>query len=59
MNVCPTNSGTIVHARAQVLIGSFVPMSFCFSTLANNLGLTKGPFFSDLPIRPVTSVWLT
>ncbi len=48
--VCPTNSGTMVQGRAQVLMGSFVPIWFCFSTLRNSLGLTKGPFFSDLPI---------
>ena len=34
MNVCPTNSGTMVQARAQVLIGSFAPIMFIFSTLA-------------------------
>src|SRR3990167_2989488 len=50
MNVCPTNSGTMTHARAQVLTGCFSPLSFCFSTLWKSLGSTKGPFFSDLPM---------
>ena len=54
MNVCPTNSGTIVQARAQVLIGSLVPAVSCCSTLPNSLALTNGPFFSD---RPMVRLW--
>src|ERR1700730_837252 len=50
MNVWPTNSGTMVQARAQVLIGAFWPCWFSRSTFKNNLGLMKGPFFNDLPI---------
>ena len=57
MNVCPTNSGTTVQARAQVLIGSFVPTSFCFWTFRNSFGFTNGPFFSDLPMVVVSGQW--
>ena len=35
-----------------------VPTMFCFSTFANSLGLTKGPFFSDLPIVLQPSAYL-
>src|ERR1700689_5530847 len=55
MKVKPTNSGTMVQARAQVLIGSLIPALVSRSTLANNFGVTKGPFFSD---RPMTRLFL-
>src|SRR5262245_31406070 len=42
--VSATNSGTIVQSRAQVLIGSRVPIR---STLANNRTSTYGPFFRE------------
>src|SRR5436190_21964715 len=43
-NVAPTNSGTIVQSRAQVLIGSRVPTR---STFANSRTSTYGPFFRE------------
>src|SRR5688572_14198862 len=50
MNVWPTNSGTMVQARAQVVTASFTPESFCRSILANNFASTYGPFLSERPI---------
>src|SRR5512132_3032764 len=44
-NVWPTNSGMIVHARAQVLMTCLARFSLSFMTFANNFSLTKGPFF--------------
>ena len=52
MNVRPTNSGTIVQARAQVLIGSFEPLCPCACTFLNSLKSTNGPFLVDLLIMP-------
>src|SRR5690348_6631955 len=56
--VCPTNSGTIVQARFQVLIGSrFMPIP---STLENSFGSTYGPFLVERliakPPRPLYSL---
>ena len=50
MNVWPTNSGMIVQARAQVVIGSLMPDSFCRSTLPNSFASTYGPFLSERPM---------
>src|SRR5262245_786409 len=47
MNVCPTSSGVIVDARAHVLIGSFLPRSFCFWTRCMSFRLTNGPFLVE------------
>src|SRR5262245_60293089 len=47
MNVCPTKSGVMVQARAQVLIGSALPRSFCAMTRAMSLATTNGPFFVE------------
>ena len=46
----PMNSGTIVQARAHVLMASRAPPAFIRSTLANNFGSTNGPFLSDRPM---------
>src|SRR5437868_4048399 len=47
MNVRPTNSGTIVQARAHVLIGSFEPICCAACTFLKTLKSTKGPFFLE------------
>src|SRR5688572_28810449 len=47
MNVSPTNSGTIVQARAQVLMGSLLPAAPCFCTFSNRRGSTNGPFLLE------------
>src|SRR5262249_1646606 len=47
MNVWPTNSGVIVQARAQVLIGSRFDSVFWRWTFLNTLGSTNGPLRSD------------
>ena len=44
MNVWPTNSGTIVQARAQVLIGSFLFDRVHQLHLAVQLRIDKRPF---------------
>lgn len=48
--VWPTNSGAIVHARAQVLIGVLSPVTFWFITFLINFWSIYGPFLLDLPI---------
>src|SRR3954453_21422611 len=53
MNVWPTNSGTIVQARAHVLMGSFRPVLIIRSTLTKSLGSTNGPFLSERDIGRV------
>src|SRR6187200_3110840 len=50
MNVRPTNSGTIVQARAHVLIGSLEPVCCAACTFLNTLKSTNGPFLLDLLI---------
>src|SRR4051794_4760243 len=47
-NVCPTNSGMIVQARAQVFSGCLARFSLSLETLRNSFSLTKGPFFALL-----------
>src|SRR5258708_5816625 len=47
MNVRPTNSGTIVQARAHVLIGSFEPICCAACTFLNTLKSTNGPFLLE------------
>src|ERR671913_262056 len=47
-NVCPTNSGMIVHARAQVLMGCLARFSFSLETLRYSFSSTNGPFFELL-----------
>src|SRR5882762_3780337 len=49
-NVCPTNSGMIVQARAQVFMGCLARFSFSLETLRNSFSLTNGPFFALLLI---------
>src|SRR5438876_7621799 len=49
-NVRPTNSGTIVQRRAQVLIGSCEPRCTAICTLRYSLGSTNGPFFKLRPM---------
>src|SRR5690606_26633951 len=56
MNVCPTNSGVITHARAQVLIGSRFFAAFIFSTFARTFGSTYGPFLTLRLIAPASRV---
>ena len=53
-NVAPTNSGTIVQSRDQVLIGSRF-CALCRSTLASSRSSTYGPFFSERLIAIRTS----
>src|SRR4051794_39062142 len=48
--VCPTNSGMIVHARAQVLMGCLARFSFSFETFLNNFSFTNGQFLALLLI---------
>src|SRR5262245_2748276 len=47
MNVRPTNSGTIVQARAHVLIGSFEPVCCEAWTFLKTLKSTNGPFLLE------------
>src|SRR5688572_10128779 len=47
-NVCPTNSGMIVHARAHVRMGCFARFSLSFDTFLYNFSSTYGPFFALL-----------
>src|SRR2546429_4205176 len=54
-NVCPTNSGVIVQARAQVLMGFFSPVELSFWTFSSSFALTKGPFLVDLRSEEHTS----
>ena len=46
----PTNSGTIVQARAQVLIGSRLPVLSARYTFSSSRSSTYGPFFSERPM---------
>src|SRR6185312_12958719 len=43
-NVWPTNSGMIVQARAQVLMGCLARFSFSLETLRYSFSSTYGPF---------------
>src|SRR5687768_7220062 len=47
-NVCPTNSGMMVHARAQVLMGCLARFSFNLLTLRKSFSSTYGPFLALL-----------
>src|SRR4051812_1882587 len=49
----PTNSGTIVQARAQVLIGSRLPVLSARYTFSSSRSTTYGPFFSERPMCQV------
>src|SRR5215218_1566021 len=49
----PTNSGTIVQARAQVLIGSRLPVLSARYTFSSSRSSTYGPFFNERPMVPV------
>src|SRR5258707_15761124 len=51
MNVSPTNSGTMVQARAQVVTGSLEPVCSRACTFLKTLKSTYGPFFVDLLMR--------
>ena len=44
------NSGTIVHDRDQVLIGSRLPLASWASTFSNTRGSMYGPFFALRPM---------
>src|SRR5215204_4090940 len=55
-NVCPTNSGMIVHARAHVLIGCFARRSFSIETFRNSFSATNGPFLALLLILNKSAV---
>src|SRR5947199_6846685 len=46
----PTNSGTTVQARAQVRIGSRLPVDSARYTFSSSRSTTYGPFFSERPI---------
>src|SRR3954465_14469863 len=46
----PMNSGTIVQARAQVLIGSRLPDWSALYTFSSSRSTTYGPFFSERPM---------
>ena len=48
--VCPTNSGSTVLARDQVLITRFSFLAFIASTFFIRASCTKGPFLTDLDI---------
>src|SRR5262245_5204432 len=54
--VWPTNSGTMVHARAQVLIGCRRLVVLSRSTFRYRLSTTFGPFFSERDIGDQQSV---
>src|SRR5438874_3141278 len=56
-NVCPTNSGMIVHARAQVLMGCLARFSFSFETFLKSFSSTNGPFLALLLISVVRCQW--
>src|SRR6186713_3254268 len=51
MNVRPTNSGTIVQARAHVLIGSLEPVCCAAWTFLKTLKSTNGPFLLERLIQ--------
>jgi hypothetical protein len=50
MNVSPMNSGTIVHERDQVLMGSRFPEESWASTFSKTRGSMYGPFFALRPM---------
>src|SRR5258706_13420495 len=47
-NVCPTNSGMIVHARLHVRIGCLARRSLSICTFLNSFSATNGPFLALL-----------
>src|SRR6478672_9337910 len=49
----PMNSGTIVQARAQVLIGSRLPVLSARYTFSSSRSTTYGPFFNERPMCQV------
>src|SRR5919108_690694 len=49
-NRWPTNSGTMVQARAHVRIGTLTPRSLACITLRNSFSVTNGPFFDERDI---------
>src|SRR5262249_1821037 len=51
----PTNSGTMVQSRDQVLIGSRLPVRWPRSTFCIKRSSTYGPFFSDRLIATTPS----
>src|SRR5205809_1065787 len=53
--VCPTNSGMIVHARAQVLRGCLARFSFSFETFLKSFSSTYGPFLALLLISQLVT----
>src|SRR5688572_5275502 len=59
--VCPTNSGMIVHERAQVFTGCLARFSFSLEIRRKSFSSTYGPFFALLLIAHqflVVSCWL-
>src|SRR5882672_5781997 len=44
MKVCPTKSGVMVHARAQVVMGSRLFVRAIAATFFSTFGSTNGPF---------------
>src|SRR5439155_5801629 len=50
--VCPTNSGTTVERRAQVLTTRFSPLRFIVSIFLNRDSTTYGPFLIERAISP-------
>src|SRR5271166_240097 len=52
----PTNSGTIVLARAHVLIGSRLPDESALYTFSSNRSTTYGGFLSERPIVFLKSI---
>src|SRR5690349_23588258 len=55
--VCPTNSGSTVLARDQVLITRFSLLALSASTFLPSASCTNGPFLTLLPISRI-SVWV-
>src|SRR5262245_44169896 len=51
-SVCPTNSGSTVQRRAQVLSTRFSPLRFSVSILRTRLPTTYGPFLMERAIAP-------
>src|ERR1700676_439947 len=49
-SVCPTNSGSIVERRDQVLMTFFSFFTFIASTFFSRWVSTNGPFFTERPI---------
>src|SRR4051812_32808650 len=56
--VWPTNSGMIVHARAQVLMGCLARFSLSLLTLRYSFSSTNGPFLALLLMFYLLSCYL-